>query len=251
MTGRHTRHVGLIVGAILLCGMTLSSCATHTDRAILGGTAWFTEGRYQIISDIKISELQIRRVRELGIQGCGSRSEVYDHIQLYGPINADATYVVERLLETIMNSNRCTNPANRTKYVVSVYLHSWGGYLRDGYELGELFRRYRAQTWIPYGGECFSACATAFLGGTFRKMTETSTLMFHAPYKQENNFSRDIVCASEEGGSVTEELRRYFVKMLNQRTGDLLHQRTMSYCGSNTGWFLNPDAARLFGLLAG
>ena len=276
MTGRDTHHVVLFVFAILLCGMSLSSCAIYTGRSILGGTSQFTEGRYQIISDFKISDLQIRHVRRLDVpkEECHNDG-VLDHIQLSGPINADATYVVDKLLESIKNSTRCNsytplygNPSRGVgrdifpygipniyhTRPVAVYLHSRGGDLRDGYALGEVFRKHRARTIVSYGGECLSSCATAFLGGYSRSMSQNSTLLFHAPYTRENNFSRDIVCISEsdpllDGVSATEELKGYFVRMLRQKEGNLLYQRTMSYCSNTSGWSLNPNAARLFGLL--
>ena len=37
--------------------------------------------------------------------------------------------------------------------------------------------------------------------------------------------------------------------MLGQNVGNLLHDRTMQYCSKTDGWELNPDAARIFGIL--
>ena len=123
-----------------------------------------------------------------------------------------------------------------------VYLNSGGGYLEDGFKLGKIFRKYGAQTSIAdWGGECYSSCATAFLGGKFRHMGKESIIMFHAPYTYSSISGQDISCSKSD-----QELLSYFETMLNKVDGKFLYERTMSYCSSSSGWTLNNDAAEIF-----
>jgi hypothetical protein len=58
---------------------------------------------------------------------------------------------------------------------VSVILHSPGGSLREGLELGEFFYKARISTFVMgYGGLCASACSLAFLGGRDAKTGKPS-----------------------------------------------------------------------------
>src|SRR5262245_15210737 len=62
-----------------------------------------------------------------------------------------------------------------TNLPVSVILHSPGGSLREGLELGEFFYKARISTFVMgYGGLCASACALAFLGGRDAKTGKPS-----------------------------------------------------------------------------
>jgi len=221
---------------------------------ILGTNSYFGEGEYEIISDIKVSNLQIRQVRQKSNwtkTNCKS-SEVMDHIEVNGPINPDTPFIVERLLEKINNNNPCTN-SNGTPYSVGVYLNSGGGYIRDGYKLGEILRKDGAHTIIATTGECYSSCAAAFLGGRYRAFQPSTSdsegkLMFHAPYRYKSEYygigRADIACNAKD-----DELRNYMVKMLNSKDGNFLYERTMSYCSISDGWSLNKDAAELFNIL--
>ena len=72
----------------------------------------------------------------------------------------------------------------------TLYLHSGGGSLEGGIELGQIFRDLGLSTLIgdpdragpdgwPGPGRCASACAYAFLGGSRRAIPEGSLLGFH------------------------------------------------------------------------
>ena len=39
------------------------------------------------------------------------------------------------------------------------------------------------------------------------------------------------------------------MEMLNEDDGDFLYERTMDFCSNKSGWTLNDDAARLFGII--
>ena len=210
---------------------------------MVGTDACFESGSYQIISDIEVNNLKIRHVRQTDSTLCANKSQNEDHIEMSGPINPDTPFVIERLLNKIEDSpNRCTDPTSGRRYAVNVYLNSGGGYMKDGYELGKLFRRVGAKTNIVVNAECFSSCATAFLGGSYRYLQKGGKLMFHAPYSNTSRY--DISCSKKDT-----QLLTYMKEMLNETDGDFLYKRTMSYCSQSSGWSLNRDAAEIFGLL--
>jgi hypothetical protein len=71
-----------------------------------------------------------------------------------------------------------------------LYLHSPGGSVIGGMALGRVIREFRVNTFIGQRdttlkfvgakpGYCYSACATAFLGGEFRYWTEGSIYGVH------------------------------------------------------------------------
>ena len=229
--------------------------ASKSDHNILGTTSYFKEGKYEIISDIEVNNLQIRQVRRQNNwtkRNCDPK-EISDHIEVNGPINPDTPFIIERLLDKILNNNPCTT-SNGTPRSVYVFLNSGGGYIRDGYKLGEIIRKNRATTVIATTGECYSSCAAAFLGGyeryfqTGEDSKSKAKLMFHAPYTYNKKYygigEPDIACDAKD-----DELRNYMVKMLNPVDGNFLYERTMSYCSTSDGWSLNKDAAELFNIL--
>ena len=247
-----------ILTTLFLTSMLMFSApsASKDKHYILGTKTFFVEGEYEIISDLKVSNLQIRQVRKKTNWtkiNCDPKKEVSDHIEVNGPINPDTPFIVERLLDRIANNNPCTD-SNGTPYSVRVYLNSGGGYIRDGYKLGEILRKDYAHTVIPTTGECYSSCAAAFLGGGHRSFQPSETLgsegklMFHAPYRYKSKYygigRADIACNAKD-----DELRNYMVKMLNSKDGNFLYERTMSYCSISDGWSLNKDAAELFNIL--
>ena len=220
-------------------------------------------GKYKVISDIKVNNLQLRHVRYLD-HPCDEPDQVLDQIEMSGRIDEDTTIFIKKLVKKIYESpKRCTvttisseGELETDKYSVDVYLNSGGGYLKDGYELGRFFREYGVTTRISSGSQCYSSCATAFLGGLSRTMRKGSNIMFHAPYTI--NDKRDISCMRDSS-----ELKDYIVRMIKpartdnksedtlrklEDDGELLYERTMSYCGRSTGWFLNEGAAFLMGI---
>jgi len=214
----------------------------YSKHTILGTNSQFTSGKYEIISDIKVSDLQIRQVRHINSKDCFNKSGHDDHIEMSGPINPDTPYIIERLINKIQESpNACRNEGG-IKYAITVYLNSRGGFMEDGYELGEIFRRNYVDTRLAYNGECYSSCATAFLGGYYRNMGKESKLMFHAPYSYSSRY--DISCSKKDS-----KLLSYMKKMVGNDDGDFLYKRTMSYCSKSSGWSLNKGAAELFGLI--
>lgn len=100
-------------------------------------------------------------------------------VYLDGVIEVGADKRVERELSRVSDS------------VIDVYLNSPGGDFLTGIQLGRLFRAKSAWTHIgrqsggsmPDPGECYSACAMAYLGGYFRFQTHGSKYGVHRTWK--------------------------------------------------------------------
>ena len=232
----------------LLILLLLSTSVSATANSILAPNLEYQKyDNHKIISEILINDLLINHMAQVpldedGKNLCGSPNQIFEWIELTGEINPDATYVVNKLLKKIENSpNRCIV---KGKPQTIVWLNSGGGYLRDGFALGELFRKSKnVSVWIGPNNECYSSCAAAFLGGNKRSMFSSSKLMFHAPYNYRKNSKKDIVCSSSN-----DTLLKYMQKMINKEDGKFLYKRTMSFCSSTDGWFLNKDAAKLLNI---
>ncbi len=232
--------------ALVICIIGSSSAFSKEKHYILGTNSIFTNGSFKIISDIEVSGLKIRHVRQVaGKTNCAKTSQHKDHIEMNGPINPDTPFIIKKLLKRIEDSpNRCFAKTGGRRLAISIYLNSGGGYMEDGYELGDLFREQQVSTIIAFNGECYSSCATAFIGGKFRRMGKESKIMFHAPYKYNSFYGSDISCAASD-----KRLKNYMIKMIGSENGNHLYKRTMDYCSKSNGWYLNKGAADIFGLL--
>jgi ATP-dependent protease ClpP protease subunit len=200
-----------------------------------------------IISEIKINDLVVIHMSTVslwdGKNVCGSPNQSIEHIRLRGKISPDSTYVVKKLIEQIKNSPTQCSSLNEKNHRLLVILNSGGGYLADGFELGELLRKNNATTIVQSGSRCSSSCATAFLGGGFRFIEPDAELLFHAPYTERKGLNKEIVCVSSH-----DKLLKYMQKMINKEDGEFLYKRTMSFCSSSDGWVINDDAAKLLNI---
>ena len=221
-----------------------------SEHTILDSSKIYKHWDTEIIKEIRVNALHIRHVQIKNATWCAI-DNLDEFIELSGPINDDVPYIVEQLLKEISKKVGCI-PSNRytDSYPLEVYLNSGGGYLEDGFELGEIFRKYGVRTKIPQGSICYSSCATAFLGGIRRHMDKESAIGFHAPYSYKNSTGEDIVCQNDN-----QDLKKYYKKMMNDTesqkilgstSSEILYERTMSYCGRDKGWVLNADAAEIF-----
>ena len=222
----------LFLGCYLL--VTLSACNSARHNILGTNYGWSDEG-IEVLLDATVDKLQIRHVRRPSEQ-CDDG--FIDHIEIYGEIGPDSTAAVERLLPTM---KECKS-AQGNWIVSDVYLSSGGGYLSDGFRLGELFRKYQVRTHVTGGQMCASSCAIAFLGGKFRRMSHDAQLLFHAPY-----VGTGLAIDCSDKGQV-DDLAIYYNKMLGEKEGDFLLNRTLGYCSEAAGWTLNSDGAKLFGL---
>ena len=233
-------RLSLLVALVLF----VSSCATDDGtKSIIGTNAVLRGEKYVVVADIQISELRVRHVKtSYPKENCSSPNQVSHHLEVSGPINSDTPLIIERLLKNIETEpNPCTSRSDDIKFATLVYLSSGGGYLDDGLSLGRLLRREGVQTRVTHGAKCFSSCATAFLGGSYRDINGDGQLLFHAPYTP-NSFG-SINCQSNNN-----ELQRYFVNMIGDENGEIVYDRTMRNCSANDGWTINADAARLLGI---
>jgi hypothetical protein len=98
-----------------------------------------------------------------------------------------------------------------------LYLHSTGGNLVGGMALGRVIRDARLNTFIGQRdltldyigskpGYCYSACATAFLGGEFRYWTEGSIYGVHR-FFWDGSSANDAALAQVVSASVVEYIR--------------------------------------------
>jgi hypothetical protein len=65
-----------------------------------------------------------------------------------------------------------------------VFLHSDGGDLNAGIEIGKAIRLKGYGTFVPDGMSCASACALAWLGGRVRLMGKNALVGFHAAFSK-------------------------------------------------------------------
>jgi len=235
----------------LLILLLLSTSLSAIANSIL--TPNWTNPKYKednkIISEIKINDLVVIHMSTVplwdGKNVCGSPNQALEWILLSGRISPDSTYVVKKLIEQIKNSpTKCFLKGEDRLLVV---LNSEGGYLADGFDLGELLRKNNATVLITSIGRCSSSCATAFLGGGSRFMEPGAELLFHAPYIERKDLNKEIVCLSSHDER-TKKLLKYMQKMINKEDGEFLFKRTMSFCSSSDGWVINDDAAKLLNI---
>ena len=225
---------GVHLASLSLLLLVLSACANR--HQILGTKYGWDESKVKVVSDIRVSDLRVRLVR---LQNSDCVSGYTEHVELSGPIGPDSSEVMERLLQKL---TKCQSKSSGKMIVNTVFLNSGGGYLKDGYKMGEIFRKHNMHTVITGGQTCASACSVAFLGGRFRTMEHDGLLVFHSPY-----YVTGVGIDCTDRGQV-DVLRNYFVDKLGVKDGEYLHQRTMNYCSRSNGWKLNADAAKIFNI---
>ncbi len=216
-----------LLGLLVACG---------PRHEILGTTYGYDGATTQILLDANIDRLRVRHVRRPSNE---CQSGFYDHLEIAGEIGPDSTAAIGRLLPQLQ---RCVSVTTGNRVANLAYLSSGGGYLSDGYALGELFREYEVNTIITGGQVCASSCAIAFLGGVYRTMQYDAMLLFHAPYTS-NGIAIDCTDRGQVAG-----LQNYYEDVLGTENGNFLLERTLSYCSASSGWTLNADGAKLFGI---
>ena len=235
--GKQTNAMKLNVMKIILFSIVtllLMSCVPRHN--ILGSTVEYSVPDVKVLLDASVDKLRIRHVRTPSDK---CKSGYYDHIEMMGEIGPDSTAAVERLLPQL---ERCEKPNGNGWIVNAAFLSSGGGRLSDGYKLGEIFKQYQIKTIVTDGQSCASSCAIAFLGGKFRSMHHDAVLLFHAPY-----IGNGIAIDCSDRGQV-KSLEKYYKNMLGAKDGEFLLDRTLSYCSQSSGWTLNSDGAKLFGI---
>ena len=126
--------------------LTLVACAPPPPppeyHNILGTSyGWDKEkNKIEVLLDAKIDKLQLRHVRRSSASCVSGYAE---HIEVSGEVGPDSTAAVERLLPQLhLCENINANANDESKYISNeAYLSSGGGLLKDGYALGDLFRK--------------------------------------------------------------------------------------------------------------
>jgi len=225
----------LLLITTILTFVSLSGCSSF--HSIAGTTYGFdNEGDdIKIISDYMVGSLQIRVVRH---KDSDCISGYTDKIELNGAINKDTSYILERVFRNI---NQCKSHSGTT-YVTQIYMNSDGGSAADGIKIGRLFKKHGVLASITGNQVCASSCAFAFLGAKFRKIYHNGKLLFHSPY---SNGILGINCASRKQ---SRWLKEYYQEMIGDTEGSLLFNRTMDNCSKNSGWTINSDTAKIYGI---
>jgi hypothetical protein len=114
--------------------------------------------------------------------------------------------------------------ANPRNHFADVYLNSPGGYIFAGIEIGNLLRRYGANTHVGLmsinkdgdngldfakhtPGYCYSACAIAFLGGVYRFVDKDSRFGVHQFYATTGPNASDLASAQVISARIGSYLR--------------------------------------------
>ena len=232
----YTRKLLLLIATIFTL-IGLSGCGSTPYHNIAGTTyGWDNEdGDIEIISNYQVGALQIRVVRH---KNSDCISGYRDRIELNGAINKDTSFILERVFKDI---DVCKAKSG-TWYATPVYMNSDGGSVSDGIKIGRLFREYSVMAIIIGDQVCASSCAFAFLGAYFRQIHHNGKLLFHSPY---NNGIIGIDCADKKE---SKWLKEYYQELIGDIEGSLLFNRTMDHCSDMTGWTVNSDSARIFGI---
>jgi len=168
-------------------------------------------------------------------------------IHIDGEINPDVSLAADRILK---QKSACQKQGSEDVIRPLVTLSSRGGTVTDGYKLAKTLRAQEVSTGIRSEDLCASACALGFLGGRERFLSTTGTLLFHAPYlspRSSGAGSGPVDC--DIGDEAIAALGRFFDEMIGPENGQVLLQRTLSYCSDSEGWTVKgPNAAALFGI---
>jgi hypothetical protein len=197
-----------------------------------------------VLNDMQVSILRIRVTKRLNLNKLKCSRGNLHSIEINGEINKDTVFILEKILRDLP---QCYD---EEEYLVPtvIFMNSSGGYLSDGYAIGELFRKYTVGTVVTEGQVCASSCAIAFLGGFERIMDKGGRLIFHAPYIQTKDaYGLDSIKCSDRNTAIT--LKNYYQKMLNSENANILYERTMDFCSKSEGWTIDAGAAKFFGII--
>ncbi len=195
-----------------------------------------------VVKEITFDRLKVQLIQQRQFEWQSCPDGYYDDIVLRGEIGPESSYAIEKLLSQVRRCTFVKNGRTLTNRTL-VFLESNGGLLSDGFRMGRMFRRHGVVVSVKSGRTCASSCAVAFLGANERHLSGTATLLFHAPY-----YARGLAiqCATKAGA---EDMRRYFIEMLDKPVGQRLFDLAMMYCGSNEAWEMNSVKGFEYGIL--
>jgi hypothetical protein len=133
----------------------------------------------------------------------------------------------------------------RSHQVEIVIFHSSGGNPLKAMELGRLIRRLGLHTVQSRGAECASACALAFLGGTFR-IAEPGSIGVH-----KSSFDDAEKIDTDDAVSAVQELTAEMMTYISEMGADPeLLQLAYRY-ESNDIRYLSRSEMELYGVIPG
>jgi len=167
-----------------------------------------------------------------------------DYLEFDGSINTEA---IEAFQAIFLEAQGCKARDGRALYPF-VYLNSSFGEYKDGYALGELFRRFNIQTIVAQGQVCRGACAVAFLGGKLRKIQDRGTVVFGFSKAKGVGMGGGAGTATGIGidcGRASEQvlMRAYLQKFLELAAADRLYFNLLNYCTQADGLSLTAETA--------
>jgi len=151
-----------------------------------------------------------------------------DYLEFDGAITKET---VEAFKPILVEAQGCKTRDGRTLYPF-IYLNSSSGDYRDGYALGELFKRFNLETVVTQGQLCKGACAVAFLGGRLRKIQNTGQVVFAATKGK----GIGIEC---ERANEQVALRAYLQKVLDTSAADRFYFNLLKFCPQPEGLIID------------
>lgn len=236
------RTLGLFISLSLISVglLTSAGCERRVQHQLLESSASFIKPHAEILSQVEINGLIIRKVESSCWLGEDWGESNGHHLELSGYFGADSEETLSQMLRDI---KQCEDDEGALA-PVTILLNGGGGRVTDGMALGRLFRRHGAITELVHGQVCTASCAGAFLGGAERQLWHDSLLSFNAPFAARNE--RSVEC---EGYEQSRTLEAYAAEMLPEKAAKELIASTLRYCDLREGMFLNYEEAKSLGLL--
>jgi len=227
---RLIRSALALLWILIVGGCAIQNSIQH--HPILGSNFGYPNYKLTLQTDTERATFRIK-LFTLNYDECASGN--IDYIEFDGAINKDSIEVFQTVL---LEAQGCKNKQGIALYPF-VYLNSSVGDFKDGYVLGELFRKHNIQTIVTQGQICRGACAVAFLGGKGKAVKETGSVVFAA--SKGKGFGIDCERANEQ---VT--LRAYIQKMLNPVAADRFYFNLLNYCNQTDGWTLSAETTPIW-----
>jgi ATP-dependent protease ClpP protease subunit len=237
------RKLELVVSLSLILGslVSLTGCERRVQHEILGSRASFAAPHAEILTQVEVDGLIIRKVESSCWLGEDWGQSNGHHLELSGYFGAGSEEILTKML---MGFKQCENDEGALE-PISIFLNGGGGRVTDGMALGRLFRFHGVITALTFGQVCEASCAGVFLGGAYRYLWgDDSLLSFNAPFAARNE--KAVECSGHEQSRV---LKAYAAEMLPEKAAKELMASTLSYCDSREGMFLNYEEAKSLGLL--
>ena len=236
------RKLELVVSLSLILGslVSLTGCERRVQHEILGSRASFAAPHAEILTQVEVDGLIIRKVESSCWLGEDWGQSNGHHLELSGYFGAGSEEALSKMLR---NFRQCENDEG-TLEPISIFLNGGGGRVTDGMALGRLFRYHGVITELTFGQVCAASCAGAFLGVAERQLWAGSLLSFNAPFAGRNE--KSVECAGHEQSRA---LEAYSAEMLPEGAAKELIAYTLSFCDSREGMFLDHDEAASLGVL--